>query len=144
MCTFDVMFSKTIKNITSISLAFLVLFSTMSFSINEHYCGGSLVDTSWFVKADTCGMEMDSTENKNELVSSDSCCNDVITIIEGQDEVQQTVFNFSSEQQIFLTAFVYSYADLFIVKESTKISFENYISPLLVNDIHLLDETFLI
>lgn len=139
------MLSKTIKKLASISLAFLVLFSTMSFSINEHYCGGSLVDTSLFVKADTCmmsGMEMSTPDNATIVV--DNCCNDVITVVDGQDEVQQTHTDITFEQELFITTFVYTYSNLFSNKENSIVSYRDYIPPNLVKDIQILDETFLI
>jgi len=130
---------QIIKNITSVSLAFLVLFSTMSFTINEHYCGGSLVDTAWFVEAEGCGMEMESSTS----FSADSCCNDVITIVEGQDEVKQNN-QLTFDQQIFVTAFIHIYGELFEAPITEAISFKDYVPPLLVRDIQLLDEAFLI
>ena len=48
-------FHKTL----AISMSFVVLFSTMSFTINMHYCGDTLVETALFQKAKGCGMEMD-------------------------------------------------------------------------------------
>ena len=45
-----------IKKITALLMAFVVLFSTMSFTISEHYCGDHLVDSGLFSKAENCGM----------------------------------------------------------------------------------------
>lgn len=117
----------------------------MSFTINEHYCGGSLVDTSLFVKADTCmmsGMEMSTSDSSNIVM--DNCCNDVITVVDGQDEVQQTYTDITFEQELFITTFVYTYSNLFSNKENSIVSYTNYIPPKLVKDIQILDETFLI
>lgn len=41
-------------------MAFVVLFSTMSFTISSHFCGDNLVGVSYFGKAKTCGMEMEN------------------------------------------------------------------------------------
>lgn len=38
-------------------MALLVFLSTLSFTIESHYCGDVLVDTSMFDAVDTCGME---------------------------------------------------------------------------------------
>jgi len=35
-------------------MAFVVLFSTMSFTVNMHYCGDTLVETAIFKKAKGC------------------------------------------------------------------------------------------
>jgi len=137
--------NQILKNITSVSLAFIVLFSTMSFTINEHYCGGDLVDTSWFVKADTCMMEgMEMSSSSESIMISDTCCNDVITIIDGQDEVKQNNSQISFQQQVFVTALVFTYSALFSVVENEEVNHNKYIPPKLVKDIQVLDETFLI
>lgn len=139
------MFKGILKNITAVCLAFLVMASTMSFTINEHYCGGSLVDTSFILKADTCMMEgMKMADPDATSVIKNKCCNDVITIIDGQDEVHQNGKQLAFEQQLFIATFVYSYSDMFSNKETSVVSYTNYIPPKLIKDIQALDETFLI
>ena len=133
------------KNIISISMAFLVLFSTMSFTINEHYCGGDLQDTSFFVKAATCGMEMDVKASIEGCVTvKDNCCNEVVKIVQGQEELQVNYTNLAFQQQFFLTSFHHSYLDLFSNVESKLVASSTYIPPLIVRDIQLLDDVFLI
>ena len=101
-----VIFSK----ILSIFLALIVLLSTMSFTVDKHYCGEFLVDVSFTGKAEGCGMKMDNvatTKKKN-------CCKDEVHQIDGQDELQQQLKQeFSFENQQFLVSFVKSYQDLF-------------------------------
>ena len=41
----------------TVFMAAVVLMTTMSFTIDMHYCGDSLVDFSFVQKAETCGME---------------------------------------------------------------------------------------
>jgi hypothetical protein len=139
------MIKGVLKNITAICLTFLVMTSTMSFTINQHFCGGELVDTSLFVKADTCMMEgMEMSNSGDTSVVKNNCCNDVITIIDGQDEVHQNGKQLTFEQQLFIARFVYTYSDLFSNKENSIVSYTNYIPPKLVKDIQALDEIFLI
>lgn len=138
------MIKGVLKNITAICLAFFVMASTMSFTINEHYCGGSLVDTSLFVKADTCMMEGMGMSNSDSENIKDNCCNDVITIIDGQDEVHQNGKQIAFQHQLFITTFLYTYSALFSNKESAVVSYKKYIPLILVKDIYVLDETFLI
>ena len=117
----------------------------MSFTINEHYCGGSLVDTSLFLKADTCMMEDMGMSNSDGIsILKDNCCNDLTTIIDGQDEVYQNGKQLAFEQQLFITSFLYTYSALFSSKESSTVLYQEYIPPILVKDIQVLDETFLI
>lgn len=139
------MLKGVLKNITAVCLAFLVMASTMSFTINEHYCGGDLVDTSLFVKADTCmmeGMIMSTSKEMNQV--SDSCCNDITTIIDGQDEVHQKGKQLTFQQQLFVETFLYTYSVLFSNKDKSVVSYKHYVPLILVKDIHLFDETFLI
>ena len=62
--------------IASFLMAFVVLFSTMSFTIDMHYCGDTLVDTAIFQKAKACGMEMQKPSNEGCAVTKKDCCND--------------------------------------------------------------------
>ena len=78
---------KSLFKIASISLAFLVLFSTLSFTVEKHYCGDFLVDIAYMGHADGCGMEM-GTPSKT---TKKNCCKNEIHEIEGQDELQQSV-----------------------------------------------------
>ena len=72
-------------NITSISLAFLVLLSTFSFTVEKHYCGDFLMDVSYVGHAEGCGMEKDASLKNNKK----PCCKDEVHKIEGQDELQK-------------------------------------------------------
>ena len=137
---------KTVfKNITAISLACLVLISTMSFVISEHYCGGKLVASAIFTKAESCGMEMQEppVTAQNE-VKKDSCCKDVEKLIEGQDDLKLDFTNLDQHQQVFIASFIYSYINLFESIDKENIHFKDYSPPLIVKDIQVLDESFLI
>ena len=58
-------------------MAFVVVFSTMSFSIDMHYCGDTLVDSTMFGSAANCGMEMEKTSTKECSISKKNCCNNL-------------------------------------------------------------------
>ena len=72
---------KVLKKITSFSLALLVLAFTLSFTVDQHYCGDFLVDISFTGDADGCGMNMAKTTMNN-------CCSDEEISFEGQDDLQ--------------------------------------------------------
>ena len=40
---------QLLNKILSLSMAFVVLFSTMSLTVDMHYCGDTLVDTAIFI-----------------------------------------------------------------------------------------------
>ena len=60
----------------SLAMAFVVLFSTMSFTLNMHYCGDILVETAMFHKAEGCGMEMEKPSAEGCSITKKNCCND--------------------------------------------------------------------
>jgi len=138
---------EVFRKIASIATAFIVLFSTMSFSVDMHYCGDHLVDFSLFDKVDTCAMKAEKTKSRSECAVMEmemDCCSDVEIVIEGQDNVKVTFDQFNFEQQVFITSFVYSYSNLFEGFDENVIPFKDYSPPPLIRDIHILDQTFLI
>lgn len=135
---------KIICKIMSLVMAFVVLFSTMSFTISMHYCGDTLVETAIFHKAKGCGMEMEKPSTESCAITKKNCCDDKQLSIEGQDELQLIVDKISFEQQVFFTSFVYTYINLFQGLDKNVSSFEEYKPPLVVRQIFKIDETYLI
>ena len=126
-------------------MAFVVLFSTMSFTINMHYCGDELVDTAIFSKAKTCGMEMQlETSKKDCSISNKNCCSDTFEKIEGQNQLQSSIDFISFGQQVFIAAFVQTYVKLFNSLDDNVSSYEEYGPPLVIRQIYKIDETYLI
>ena len=133
------------RNITALSLAGLVLLSTMSFTINKHFCGDYLVSTSVVVKATTCGMEKQMPSTKKDCsISKKNCCKEVSQLIEGQDDLKLNFSDISFQQQVFITSFVFTYINLFEGLDTNIVPFKYYSPPLVVKDLQLLDEVFLI
>ncbi|TBV27901.1 hypothetical protein DMZ43_02335 [Meridianimaribacter sp. CL38] len=135
---------KVFHKIMALVMAFVVLFSTMSFTINMHYCGDTLVETALFHKAKGCGMEMSNPSTESCSITKKDCCDDRQLSIEGQDELQLTIDKISFEQQVFITSFVYTYINLFEGLDSNVSSYEEYKPPLVVRQIFKIDETYLI
>ena len=141
---FNVMY-EILKKITAFLMAFVVLFSTMSFTISEHYCGDHLVDSALFSKAETCGMELDKpSPNKDCNVQKKNCCSDIVKQFEGQSELKTDTIPLNLEQQFFISSFIYSYINLFEGLDNNVIPFKYYSPPLLIKDIQILDAVFLI
>ncbi|MUP43008.1 HYC_CC_PP family protein [Christiangramia aestuarii] len=128
---------KAFQHILSLSMAFLVMLSTMSFTVDKHFCGSHLVDKAVFSKAKTCGMQM-SAEAENH------CCTNEKVSVEGQDELKISFDSFDFHQQLFITTFTYTYFELFESLPKQVIPFKDYSPPLLVTDIQLEDQVFLI
>ena len=135
---------KVFQQILSVCMAFIVMFSTMSFSVDMHYCGDTLIDFSLMQNVKSCGMEMQAPTDCESIISKKSCCSDKTVTVKGQDDLKTSFDKFSFEQQAFIASFVYSYKSLFEVSETNTNSFKAYSPPFIIRDVQLLDQIFLI
>ena len=127
--------------IPTLTLSFLVLFSTFSFTVDTHYCGDFLMDVSILGETDGCGMQMD----KQVVAKKKNCCKDEVHKVEGQDELQvQKVEQITFENQQFLASFVVSYQDLFLVNESKTTFYNDFSPPDIPINYQVLYQSFLI
>jgi hypothetical protein len=125
-------------------MAFVVMFSAMSFTTSKHFCGDELVNFSIFTLAESCGMESNDINTTNECqIGEEDCCTDVIDVIEGQDFVKSEI-QLDYNQELFVTSFLYTYINLFEGLEENVVPFKNYSSPVIVEDIQVLDNVYLI
>ena len=131
--------------ILSIALASLVFFTTMSFTVDIHYCGDSLVDFALFHNAQTCGMEnQPSQKSCEEGFSEKPCCSDTQIVVEGQDDLNSSFTKLSFEQQAFVATFFYTYFNLFDGLDKNIVPFRDYTPPNLIRDVQKLHGTYLI
>jgi len=135
---------QVFHKIMSFLMAFVVLFSTMSFTINMHYCGGNLVETAIFHKAKGCGMEMEKPSTEGCSITKKNCCDDKQLVIEGQDDLKFQFDKLTFEQQQFVASFVYNYINLFEGLDKNVSSYEEYKPPLVIRQLYKIDETYLI
>lgn len=133
------------QQFVAVLMAFVVLMTTMSFTVNMHYCGDTLVDYSLVKEATSCGMEVLQKSNscETQLVKK-SCCQNKQVIATGHDDLKPTFHNLDFKKQIFITSFLFSYSALFEPETVENISFEDYAPPLIIRDIQTLDQVFLI
>ncbi|MBZ0326077.1 MAG: hypothetical protein K8F54_00600 [Altibacter sp.] len=131
--------------IMSLFMAFVVLFSTMSFTVDMHFCGDTLVDTAIFKEAKSCGMEMNKTTPTSDCsITKKDCCTDKQLMVDGQDELKISADKISFDQQVFIASFYYTYKNLFEGLEEKVTAFSEYPPPIIVRQIYKLDETYLI
>ncbi|WP_449288675.1 HYC_CC_PP family protein [Mariniflexile aquimaris] len=127
----------------SVLLALLVLFSTVSFTIEKHFCGDVLVDVAVFSEAQKCGME--AYEKDQEAITKKSCCKDEMNVVQGQKELKHATFDdLDFQQQLFITSFTYTFINLFEGLPNLIIPHKDYSPPNLVADIQVLDQVFII
>ena len=130
------------QQLLSVAMALLVFISTLSISIEKHYCGDHLVDVSIFADVQKCGME---EADQGAILMTQSCCKDVINFVEGQDELSlEKTKELSSHQKVFVFSFAYTFSGLFEFEPQNHSPFEHYSPPNYVEDIQVLNEVFLI
>lgn len=121
-------------------MAFAVLFSTLSFTVESHYCGSRLVDTAVFTKVKSCGIE---TSAKTPIKKG--CCHDKVVVLKGQDELKRSSLDILDfDRHFILLAFVLVDNSFFESLPKQTIPHEYYEPPNLIYDITVLDGTFLI
>lgn len=74
---------KLFRSILSIAFALLVLFSSSSFTVGIHLCGGQIENIALFTKSDGC--EMEKKMPRCHKPQSKPCCEDETIIHSGED-----------------------------------------------------------
>ncbi|MCB0474391.1 MAG: hypothetical protein KDC69_01880 [Flavobacteriaceae bacterium] len=124
-------------------MAIMVLLSTFSFMVDMHYCGDNLVDVAIFSKAETCGMEAQTTTTTSDCnMTKKNCCHEEQLLVKGQHELNNNVQKLPFSEQVFLTAFFVSYVELFEGLEEQVIPYRNYKPPLIISDLRVLHQVF--
>ena len=133
---------QVFTKIVTITLAFLVLFSTFSFTVAKHYCGDFLVDVSYVGETGSCN---EGEKDDCATVIKKKCCKDEVHQIDGQDKIQKASSKKISFQQVKLfVAFYSSYNLLFENDESQPNFYQYYTPPDLVFDFQVLHEVYII
>lgn len=130
--------------ILSLAMALVVMLSTLSFVVDMHYCGGTLMDTAVFHKVQSCGMDMENPLSEGCSMTKKNCCSDEQAIVDGQDELQLSFHKITLEQQVFIASFVFTYVNLFEGEDTQVSLYEAYEPPLVFRQIYKIDETYLI
>jgi len=138
------------------ALALMVLVSSMSYTIDFHYCQGQLKSFSLFGKAKNChemASKMASCHHKKQVdemsktcsEGDNNCCNNKTVYFESDFDEQIINFDYLSLESLsFAVAFEHSsFDDLFEVIKDV-IPFAHYKPPLIRKDIPVLFETFLL
>lgn len=126
-------------------MALVVLFSTMSFSVDMHFCGDSLVDFSLFQKAEGCGMEEAQVADSCKLaISKEPCCSDERIVKEASNDLQTAFDKLTFGQQTFVATFFYTYINFFEGFDENVVPFKDYHPPFLEQDALVLNQVFLL
>lgn len=125
-------------------MASLVLFSTLSFTVQKHICADEIADVAIFGTLERCEMPDDTDHNENLGFSKESCCQDETHFVQGSNAELKASSKLQGQTQIFAILFTYSYLNLFENLEKDSNSFLKYSPPLVFKDIQVLYDTFLI
>jgi len=134
---------QNLNKLFSITLALLVLFSTVSLTIEKHYCGDVLVDVSVLSQGQSCSVNSDDAKETNfETVS---CCKSHIDVVQGQDTLAFNTFtDLEYTLQLFLNTYIYSFSTLFENLSKRNKLYNTYLPPKLIVDLHVVNNVFLI
>lgn len=138
-----------LQQLISVAMALFVFISTLSISIEKHYCGDHLVDVSIFSEVEKCGTEVAKkdldTSDESSLLITQSCCKDVVNFVEGQDELSlDKTKGLNMNQKVFIMSFASIFSRLSYLDLQSNKTFEHYSPPNFVNDIQVMNEVFLI
>lgn len=134
--------------ITAIFLALNLVFSTVSFAVEKHECGGKITDVSLFGKSEKCSpkMEMEACEihtSKSLSFNKQTCCKDLQEVIQSSIVVEKSikVVDIPVFQQV---SFIVHNLDLFEGLAENVIPYQYYVPQKIITDIPVLFQTFLI
>jgi len=132
-----------LHKVFSVFLALIVLSSTMSFTIEKHFCGDKLIDVALFSELNKCNMDSSSIDLE-EFVKK-MCCKDEVNIVTGQDELLMHDFDdLSMDIQTALFEVTRSINHLVSVELLSKKSFNDYSPPKLIVNRLIVNQNFLI
>ncbi len=132
-----------LHKVFSVTLSFLVLFSTLSLTIEKHFCGDVLVDVAVFTQTEKCADDLPEIDETR--IVKKTCCKDETHVIEGLNQLTTNSFeDLNDLQKQVLAAYTYSYINAIEGLPTSVILNKGYSPPIRIKDIQLLDETFLI
>ncbi len=151
---------KSINNtyrIFALTMALVMFTSSVNLAIDMHYCQGKLKSVSFLGKAETChdmaSAKMPNWPHHTKMMSpsegcsldkKDCCDNKSIHIQSDVDEVEtSSELVVSQNLQHFVVAFVAVFLKNNSL-EKTTLSFQYYHPPIVVKDIPVLHQSFLI
>ncbi|CAM1363678.1 HYC_CC_PP family protein [Tenacibaculum xiamenense] len=135
------------QKISSVFLALMLILSTISFTVEKHFCGDSLVNISFLGDAGACQDEPDDDCADSLLtLEKDSCCKNEITYLEGQYEInkaikEKSLFNKINSVAVLNEEKVFQF---FGVVDTLDLLNQEYSPPQITYDIQLLYEVFII
>src|SRR5690554_3500545 len=137
------------RKVLAISLAFILLLSNVGVTLATHLCGGQALMSRIMVGAGDLdcgmpGMDSDSEPENGIHYKAKPCCENHYQTLEVKDDYQpskivQLDFNID-----FAVALVHTFLNIGLFLEADKPPYGNYSPPLLLRDITVLNQVFII
>lgn len=124
-----------------------MLFSTTSFGVDKHICMDSVYSSSVFGEADDCGMEMNQcVENLSDsfTLSNEDCCHNTFRFHLGSTTKENSKTELKDQQIRFIAYFIFSTNYSLLPNVIECVSYVEYEPPIVVRDISILHQIFLI
>lgn len=138
------------KKTISISLALLLLITSIGFALNTHFCGGEAVKTSFSIGLNDldCGMEKmvedcAAPTHESTNLNKQSCCDNQHQVLQ-LDENETILSSSVNVNPIFFVTFIHSFVKPLFFSEQRLVDSVDYLSPSPYKDIQILYQTFLI
>ena len=127
--------------IGAVLMIFVLLFSTMSFTIDTQNCSGFFVNTALFPNSDACKIE-----NNNDCCEVlEDCCGDHQIEMEGQTEMLfNTAVSSTIKKQHFVVNSLKLFFERFEIQSERSIHKKEYSPPTLVTKKQVIHQVFLI
>ena len=146
---------KRLKHkIISILLIPIVLFSTTSFSVEKHICGDNIcsisietIDSGEAIDKTTSDHPVDSCciDAEGSCCSGDaSCCEKEWEQVDGSIAKKEKEIHLNAIHPYFVAAYIFSLNEIFVSDVDVSKEYTNYISPLIVKDLLIINQVFLI
>jgi len=134
-----------IKKISSVILSLMVVFSSMSFIVDEHYCGETLIDFSYFGEANHCGMEeMEMISSENLEIKKRNCCKDSKSVVHTSIFNKEKNFNHKYLDIEIVSTYFYFSPNIFKNLSVDKDYCKDFPPPDIQQNFQILHQTFLI
>lgn len=136
----------------ALSLAFLMLTTSVGFAVDMHFCQGQVQSFNFFGKAATCQeigevvAMKDCTHPKEASVQQKDCCSNKTFLFQSDQNQQVQTADYVVSQQV--QQFVIAYLTVFFINdfsiENEAIPFNLYEPPNIAKDIPVLIQSFLL
>ncbi|MCO6499098.1 MAG: hypothetical protein J5I47_01830 [Vicingus serpentipes] len=135
------------EKLLAIILSFVILVTSMGFTISSHICGGKKVKTVMgMIHSDvSCGMEEDNNSNSCEkgVMIASNCCQDEFQLVQFDEDCTQQANEVKLNKELS-AVLITVVLNLVSLETTQEVFYSDYSPPPLVRDVPVLIQSFLI